>query len=966
LSIYNFSMSLANPLEYYDLCINNIEAAAADFKSTVFAKILIERIREVLRDNKTKYEAALADIELNPDLERYIEPFSIEYSLIKSLIDEDDFAIIQDRLKGFEFLSLAKFRLKAGVDNSFVKGIRDDFKDDIKSLSDIINISASDEEEDNKAILKFAKTIIGICLKFKQKFESEKLRKGVIDFSDFEQLTLSILLDENGEPSEVADRMKSELYEILIDEYQDTNDVQDKIFETLSQNGENLFMVGDVKQSIYKFRQARPEIFIEKRDKYKASSQKKELILLSNNFRSRSEVISSVNAIFFDIMKKETAMTDYSEEALSCSADYLTAENSYHKTEALIFDKAVKSEEEDDLENEAIMVANSIKELLAEESSFTLYDTKTKEFRFPKFSDIVILLRSMGSYGYSFYNTLLECGIPVTADFSEDLYSSVEMLSIIAILKAIDNPLDDISLLSLLKSPAFNISEDEILEIRELEVNAPLYYALKKSETKKATELCEFLAKFSETAYTMPLSYLVNSIYKELRIKEIFSIFKNGEQRVANLDIFLNMAKSFERDNYQGLKSFVLYLNSLGNSGKTARHAGVGADKNTVKMMTIHKSKGLEFPVVYVSGLGKRFNKDDIKQRVIVHPDLGMGMDYIDLEKRFSNHTLTKAAFKFKIKEELLSEELRVLYVALTRAKEKLIITGSLNNFEAECKKSEMLMATGGVNKNTLLGLPSFLSFIMPTILSNSLFDLKIMAAPDIPERSEFDLKYSDLDDKKFNLENIFYEYKDINLSQIPVKITVSQANKQNVDSYSRNISFYNLESVEDKYSGTEYGTYFHKMFELLDIEMLKKGENITELLDRLVSDKMIEEMPYTDEIKARVSAFFDTKTGRELLLSDYYYKERPFLVRIPANEVFETESTHPVMLQGTTDCYFVKNGEVTLIDFKTDKSADHEKIRKNYSRQIKLYAYALEKIENKRVQKKIIYSAQNNIEILF
>ena len=967
LSVYNFSMSLANPQEYYNLCLNNIKSSSQEFIKTVFAQIIKSRIDEILADNRNKYKAALCDIENNSDLERYKEPFSIEYSFINDLLNETDFIIIQEKLQSFEFLSLAKFRLKAGTDNGFVKAVRDSFKVDLKVLFGFINISVRDEESDNREILEFAQTIIDLCLLFKNKFETEKLKKGIIDFSDFEHITLSILLDESGKPTDVANRMKNELFEILIDEYQDTNDVQDKIFETLSRNQENLFMVGDVKQSIYKFRQARPEIFIEKRGIYKENNQaKRELILLSNNFRSRCEIIDSVNSVFLDIMKKETAMTDYYEEALCYSAGYETREGSCHKTEVLIFDKSVKSDIDMDLSSEAVMVADSIKEILAPDSKFSLYDVKTKKFRFPKFSDIVILLRSMGEYGFSFYNTLLECGIPITADFSDDLYSTIEVLSISAVLRAIDNPLNDIALLSLLKSPAFNFSENEILEIRELEADLPLYYALEKSKNEKTENLMLFIKEFSELAYTMPLSFLVSSIYKKLKMKEIFSVFKNGEHRVSNLEKFLDIAKSFEKDNYQGLKAFVLYIDNAKNSKRAVLGADFGSDKNTVRLMTIHKSKGLEFPIVYVSGLGKRFNKDDVKAKVIVHPELGMGMDYIDINKRFSNNTLTKTAFKIKIKDELLSEELRVLYVALTRAREKLILSGSTADFEADCRKSNMITETGGINKNTLLGLPNFLSFMLPTILDNKFFDIKVKTADEIPDFSENRIDFSGNADKKFDLDNIFYEYKNINLSQIPAKITVSRANKQNMDNYSKNISFYNLESMDDEYSGSEYGTYFHKMFELLDIEELKKGKTTVEILKKLISEDRIELKEYTDEIIEKISAFFETKTGQELIFSDYYYKERPFLVRIPANEVFLTDCTHPVMLQGTTDCYYVKNNDVTLIDFKTDRGANLEKIRQNYSEQIKLYAYAIEKIENKAVSKKIIYSAQNNIEILF
>ena len=963
LSIHNFSVSLANPDEYFNMCINNIEEASEDFSKTIFAKIHIDRFHEILSDNKRKYETAMTEIAINPDLAPYSDVYSHEYDLIKTMLLETDFNIIQKTLLSFSFFK--KPRMSAEKESQFVKTVRADFLDELKKFIAVIGILPENEMSDNKEILKYAKTIIAMCGEFKKRFENEKLKKGIIDFSDFEHMTLSILTEEDGSPSEIAHQLKNEFFEILIDEYQDTNDVQDKIFEILSKNQENLFMVGDVKQSIYKFRQARPEIFIAKKEIYEEASEKKELILLSHNFRSRNEVIDSVNAVFLDLMKKESAMTDYKEEALKFKARYETNPNSNHKTEVLIFDKSVKSDEDIDLENEAILVADSIKKILRDES-FKLFDTKAQKFRSPKYSDIIILFRSFGDFGYSFYNTLLECQIPVTADFSENLCSSIEILSVIAILKAIDNPLNDIALLSLLKSPVFNFSEDEILIIRELLTTAPLYYALKKSESEKAKNTLEFLDEFKEMAYTKPLSYLVNSIYKMLKIKEIFSVFKNGEQRISNLDVFLSIAKEFEKNNYQGLKAFIIYLESSKNSDRKTASGIKKITKDAVRIMTIHKSKGLEFPIVYVSGLGKKFNRDDIKSKLIVHPDLGMGLDYIDIEKRFSNTTLTKEAFKIKIKDELLSEELRVLYVALTRAGEKLILTGSLNNFEKDSDESNIIKETGGVNKNTLLKLSSFMKFILPTVIDNRFFDIKVTTIEELPDYKKTAAETFTSDVKKFDTDNIFYEYKNINLSQIPAKITVSQVNKQNNDSVHQYINLESLDKIENEYSGSEYGTYFHKMFELLDIEKLKKGHNVHELSEKLISDDIISEYPYTTEIIEEIERFFETETGKELILSDVHYKERPFLVRIPAHDVYNTDSTYPIMLQGTADCYFVKNNEITLIDFKTDRKKDEKSLRKSYSEQIKLYAYAIEKIENKKVTKKIIYSAQNNIEILF
>jgi ATP-dependent helicase/nuclease subunit A len=966
LAIYNFSMSLSDPENYYNLCIKNIELASIDFTKTVFCEILTDRLKELLEDNLKKYEIALSEINARPDLLSYYDTFLFEYDFIKELLSEKDFLILQEKLLTFSFARIPS--VKKGTDNAFVKQIRDDFKGEIKKFNEYIALSTNDEHTASKEILKYIKTIIELTKEFSKSYSTEKLKKSIIDFSDFEHLALFILTNEDGTPSEIAQTYKNTFREILIDEYQDTNDVQDKIFNIISRNGENLFMVGDVKQSIYKFRQAKPEIFINKREIYRQTTDKLELISLAMNFRSRDEVLSFCNQIFTKLMTVKTAMTDYKTETLIYSNGYKDFENSNHKTEILIFDKSEELEIEDneDLNKEACVVANRIKELMADEN-FRIYDTKKDEFRRLEFSDIVILSRSLGNFGQQFFDTLKENGIRVTADFSEDLFSAIEVKLVIAILKAIDNPLDDISLLALLKSPIFNFSETELLEVRQLDFEKPLFYALKKSDTLKAISAVNFLDEIVKIAYTGSISHLLNTLYKDLKIKEIFSAFKNSEQRLLNLDLIYDIALSYEKTDFLGLKSFIIYLEKAEFSQKTIPSATNMISTNSVKIMSIHKSKGLEFPVVFVSGLGRRFNNDDLKQRIIVHPDFGMGVDYIDIENRFTYQTLTKNAFKIKIKDELMSEELRVLYVALTRAKEKLILTASLSNYEKSSVKWKNIVETGGVSTNTLLNLNSFIDYIMPTVLNTNLFDLEVYNVNSLAKQNEIIIQLEeDKDDVLDDFEQIFYDYKYKELASIPAKITVSAANKLKRQDDSNNVHLEELDTMKTSFSGSEYGTYFHKLFELIDIDLVKTGKTILELTDILIEKDILELKSFTYEIAEKIEMFFKTDVAKNMLTAQRVYKEKPFLIRIPANEIYKTDYINDIILQGTIDCYFVKDDKITLIDFKTDKKTDENFIKENYSEQMKLYAYAIGKIEDLEVATKIIYTSNNNNFVIF
>ena len=968
LSCHRFTSTLSNPETYYDFCIKQAKQVTKNFSRTVFSKIIRQRLRDILTEHEMNYRIALADIEANPDLHPYFDIFSEEHQFMKNLLRETKFEDIQFRLNTFSFASLARVKgKKTGVDNSFIKDIRERFKKDIGDFLPFVSNSVEVEQKDARSLLEFIQTLTALTKEFTARYQAEKKKKAVIDFSDFEHYAFRILSDENGNPSEIAKTYQEHFLEILIDEYQDTNDIQDHLFRLISRNEENLFLVGDVKQSIYGFRRARPQIFVEKQETY--CDDKHEVILLSNNFRSRGEVVDAVNNIFLQIMTKKTGKTNYKKEALVQASSYPADPDSDYTAEILLFDKAQKFEFTDeameDFNEEAVVIAQKIHQLIAVDK-IKIHDLKTNTSRQASYGDVVILLRNLTSFAHQLYDTLTEFGIPVSADFSESLFASLEIRVVHAILKAVDNPYDDLALVSLLKSPLFHWSEDEIFTVRNHSPKEPFYCALQCSNTDGSKEVLAFLDKFKALAYTQKITTFLDILYREYHFKELFCVYKNPEQRMENLEIFSQMARNFDNGQISGFKGFLNYLEQGLNTAHPIPAFREQPPENAVRILTMHKSKGLEYPIVFVSGLGKQFEHKSGRNQVVFHPDYGIGADYIDEMHRFSYPTLTKKALQIAIKDEEVSEEMRVLYVALTRAKEKLILTATVSNAEKAMIKWESIQNTGGITKNSIYKASSFIQQIMPCVLNHKSYQLQIKSALDIFGSESNQPKKDDTEvPPVWDAEHLFVPYHHTERTLLPTKIAVTEANRlQKEESYAHTVLLSDLDTLQTSYSQNEYGTYFHKIFEHLNLSAIKSGVSPKNAIRDAIL--LVGEKEYSDDVSQKLEAFFQTDIARKILHADAVYREKSFLVRIPANKIYPVETTDDIFLQGTTDCYFVTDNTITLLDFKTDRNPNEEKIRKNYTRQIELYRYALEKTEEKAVTKKYIYTAANNSFIEF
>ncbi len=572
-------------------------------------------------------------------------------------------------------------------------------------------------------------TLIDLVLDFDRRMAEKKRERKIIDFSDMEHFALDILLDRKGEavePSRVALEYRQHFAEILIDEYQDSNLVQEYLLQAVSGEAEghhNRFMVGDVKQSIYKFRLARPELFLEKYKSYTADEGSCRRIDLSRNFRSRIEVVDTVNKVFSRLMGPETGGIEYDAgAALYPGASY--PDNEGCDSELLLAEKPGRDSSLGAKRLEAGVIANKIREL---REGFRVTDRETGKLRPARFSDMVILLRSGSGWAEEFREVLEEEGIPVYVPSRTGYFAAAEVQELLQFLQALDNPTQDIPLFGVMKSVFGGFAEEEIAVIRSGRKEGSLYEALKAFSAatedggdaalrEKARAFLEMLKAYRACTVYMPIRDLLTKIVTDFDYLNYVTALPAGGRRRANVEMLFTRASDFEKTSYFGLFHFVRYMEQLEKYEVDYGEADL-LDENAdvVRIMSIHKSKGLEFPVTFVAGLSKRFNMQDVNQSLIVDMDLGLGVDYVDPVRRLRNKTLRRLAIAAKLREESLSEELRVLYVAMTRAKEKLILTAVLEDAEekwAQCGERDR----GPMSYLDFMEAGSYLDMLLPTL----------------------------------------------------------------------------------------------------------------------------------------------------------------------------------------------------------------------------------------------------------
>jgi len=1054
LKLYRHAVANPDPNAFLDQLLKNYDVEDKTIDELPFVQLLKKYLEEDIQAFRSSYEQAL-QLANSPDGPiKYVDLLQEEYFSLEKLarLSEMNWDDIRNEFQNIQFKRIAA--IKKGECNEQKKELAKGYRDDVKKgISDLLtkyfSRPSSGYLEQLRELQPLLIKLVDLVKNFRSRFQEAKMEKGILDFNDLEHFALQILMDENGEgkllPSAVAKVYQEKFHEVLVDEYQDTNYVQESILKLIT-SGEgaegNLFMVGDVKQSIYRFRLAEPQLFISKYNTYyKNKNEETGLkIDLSKNFRSRAEVLDATNYIFNQIMGESLGGIDYDEDAmLKLGASYPSYDACM--SELVLLTKADLDEEvqeeseypeemntsliEEKLEQiEARYVAKRVKELV---STGYLVTEKNGSMRPVQYKDIAILARSL-SNADMYIEEFKAQGIPLYAEKSNNLFETIEIAIFLNLLKVIDNPIQDIPLASVLRSPIVGLSEKELAEIRIQSRKGSFYDAVIKivnnelefSNLRVKSILSSFIDQLSEWRSIVQSESLSLFIWRVLKSSAYFDFvggLPGGKQRQANLMTVFEKAKVLEKTNYRSLFQFLRFLDRMQERGEELGEVRlIGEQENIVQMMTIHKSKGLEFPVVFVINTSKQFNTRDLSSKLILHKELGLGINYVHPVYRTSTSTLLKETIKRTERDELLSEELRILYVALTRAREKLILVGRVKDIEKSVSSWREVENTEEwlLPRSVISGAKSYLDWIGASIIrhdsSNVLRDEKenwntLEEIKSHPTRWHFEVIDSStltkdetdeyLNEKEEVLtsiqkkETIVVSKSEIEDSvkerlqwQYPYLQATLERPKQSVTELKRKMQEEELfapkfmkqkrmtlsrpkfmESM--KLNAAEVGTATHAVMQYLNYDDVNTIDSIKGQMEEMVQKELLT----SDQVKAidvkNIYAFCHTLLGQKVKNAKRIQREVPFSYGISASELYPNwiEEDELILIQGIIDLLLVEDDGVVLIDYKTDKTTAYQEegalekeAKKRYGVQIDLYSKAIEASLEKEVKERYLY----------
>lgn len=853
---------------------------------------------------------------------------------------------------------------------------------------------------------------------FKDNYRQMKAEKGVLDFNDLEHYALEILNNEK-----VADEYRQRFAFVFVDEYQDSNQVQEAVVNRVKKD-KNLFMVGDVKQSIYRFRLADPTLFMEKYRAYlDGENEMNRRICLRRNFRSRTNILHAVNFIFKNIMSRSLGEIEYDDTAaLNPGREDIDVAISPGKVELIIVDNHDEVEESGEklidelaelnkIQIEALVVADKIKQLL----QTSVYDQQLNRSRNITYKDIVILLRTTRNWIEVFTEVFNVEGIPSYADINSGYLDAIEISMFLNLLRIIDNSRQDIELISVLRSPLFHFSIEELAAIRIASSEKTFYAALRNypaaGELKDKIDC--FLAslhKWQKMARYLPLEELIRELMTDSGYLYYVTAMPGGMQRVANIRLLFSRAKNFQDSTMHGLFNFLKYIEQVKASQADIGTAKtLGENDNVVRLMSVHKSKGLEFPVVILAGLGKQFNMTDTNQDILLHKDLGIGPRMIDTRLRTVSSTVVRNVIREKIRFENLSEEMRVFYVACTRAKEKLVMIGAVANIDSAVNKWSKAVAPYNLSQ-AKCGLDWFASVLMRHADGSPLREISAAEwdTDDIwPDGSCWDITVINKNQIKRNIQksamarkalwqqltnfaplpdssfkeivfsrlNWVYPYK--SAGQVPAKLSVTQIQKlkdKNVSNEELNIpaliSRPRFKEEKTGLSAQDKGTVMHFILQHLDLTQVQNREQIKSQIDTMVTRQLLTDEEAEAIDAGRIMNFFRGEIGQRVLQSPLVKRETPFNFLLKASEFMAGTAAgtdEELLVQGIIDLYFMEGDEIVLVDYKTDfiNTENREKKINSYRIQIELYKRALESILHKRVKESYLYFLSINEAIL-
>lgn len=1041
--LYESAASHPWPEEYLDACLT---AESADGK-----KFLLEQLAARLRDDAERMDYALS-ICAEPDgPESYLPNVAQEKQALRYAAEATE---LQELVLRTQAIRYERLKPTKSARKGRVTAIRDDVKKDTKDIAGLpVVLDPEAEARMEAGIERCMHGLVRLTKKFSARYQEEKEKRHVLDFSDLEHKALEILYTTDADgvrhPSAIADDVAQQYREILVDEYQDSNFVQEELIRALSAERfgrPDVFQVGDVKQSIYSFRQARPDLFLMK---YQDPDYPK--IELSRNFRSRNEVVRAVNRVFHRVMRPMLGGIDYNEK-VALHYGYPKAPESEeidprYQTELLLLEVSKETSEElfgaqmSKEEAEAHMIAERIQRLHADGV---------------KYRDMVILLRSPGSWADTLVEILGADGVPAYCTSNEGYFDTVEVETVLALLDVIDNPQQDIPLAAVLHSPIYQFTDEELAELvahfgslraalpQAPEANAsdaatdgtaamtgsgtaevaltPLTNvtsgAFSKDEAvdgvssesdakpplapalqAKLDHFCAELARYRAMAHYLSIHELLYRIFDETGYDHYVSAMPAGRRRKANLDAMIDMALSFEKTSYKGLFDYIRYIEKLRKYDSDQGEATVFSDQDDlVRIMSIHKSKGLQFPVVFLSGMSRRFNTRSLNDAVLVDAELGIGCDYVDLENKVKIPSLKRAAIRKKLETDQLGEELRVLYVAMTRAEEKLILTATTGDIgklfqkypdadaplsgtelqSASCYLDWIMMAEGAEKLQRVGATRDVIE-----LFDYTLHDIHLAAEQTALNRLRREEKLqqavSSVDAASPSyveaMEDLSYRYPHEAATRLYPKHSVSEIKETAMEAFEEDHARAGREhwhltvdhsetdpsglvpekpvQYQEK-AGADVGDAYHHALEKYDY--LDPSSDFRTQLEQKLPEaevKLINPKRFQAFLQSPLAARF-----RKAQAADTLYREQHFMKQVPNDYLFPgSDTSEPVILQGIIDAFFIEDGEIVLVDYKSDHVREAETLIGRYRKQLELYAEALEKITGLRVKEKLIYS---------
>ena len=1051
LRLHSFIQSHPQPFSWLEEKIDNLALGEDNWAENPWASELSQQIKIELSAAQDILNQALKLCNKADGPWGYLEAIENDQKWVALLLKAADQGLpaLYSCLQQLSFTRLG--RVYRDVDENLknqVKILRDESKKILNAINSLLGRDPLEYLQDLNEIYPIMKYLGEIIQSFAEIYQEKKREKGIVDFNDLEHLALQILSNEA-----VAREYRDYYSYIFIDEYQDSNLVQETILNYIKKE-DNLFMVGDVKQSIYRFRLADPSLFLEKQNSYPLQDGSvNRRVDLNKNFRSHPEILNAVNYLFRHLMSQELGEIDYDEKSYlypglntklkyeeiddPSSQEGKEKENTASRVEIYILEnnpdliarleeneteeREIPGEAEnefieriiemDNTEMEALLIAQKIRQLLEKD----IYDPKLQCRRKIEYRDMVILLRATRNSAGIFMEQLSSEGIPVYADASSGYFDTIELNLFINLLRLIDNKRQDIALLSVMRSPIGGFSIEDFIKIRTRLIprrekqSCSFYEAMEIYMEENNDDLKDRLVFFIQRlkeweleSRIMALDEFMGKLLMDTAYYYYAGAMPGGVQRQANLRILLHRAREFQKSSFKGLFSFIKYIEKIKSSGSDMGNACIiGENDNVVRIMSIHKSKGLEFPVVILGGLGKNFNIRDSNENVLLHRKLGIGPRYINTQLRTYHDTIARLAIKNRIKLENLAEEMRILYVACTRPQEKLIMVGTTRQLESAWRRWSQ-----AVNSYNQSRARSFLDWLIPIIMRHKEegqylreiaggdWDREILWEDEsrwkVQLISPWQLSAEEKRKKEEKHEwerlleqggypcpsaeneeirkrlNWKYPYQEA--EKIPAKISVSQVSQissgyleDGADTFLTRVPAFlsGEEGQKTKFSPVDKGIIVHLVMQNIDYRRVSREDSIKQQLGEMVEREILTPEQLAVVEVNKIWRFFQVKLGQRVLQAKRLFREAPFNLLTPANEVFPaTESQEELLIQGIIDLYFYEGEDIVLLDFKSDivHHKSEEEILAPYQVQLKLYKKALERITGHRVKESYLY----------